>query len=350
MKETSREVTQENKRGASGTQIVEQNNYYGMDYQSTKSLCLDLIRNEISIYKDEAEIVAIQRDEALLEKLFEKLKQEKLDDDRVCEEFKNPDMQYTYVEAQKAYIRLGTHELENLLAELLVGRIKENKRTLLQIALGEAITVVPMLLPEQINILALCFILRYTRFLIVNNMPSFLAHIQRDIMPFVLNEMPKESLFQHLVYAKTGSIELGEISLSEIIKRTYGGLFLKGYVGEEIQEFIKKYPQYFTRCIQDNSKYQVNAINQDELQERLKKSNLSTEDVKFIEDHFVSNIMSNQEIQKYLCKILPSCEKLFKQWDDTSFKHFTLTSVGIVLGANQAKRVTNEKFDLGIWI
>ena len=42
------ELSQENKRGSQSIQIGQQNNYYGMDYQNTKALCLDLIKNELT--------------------------------------------------------------------------------------------------------------------------------------------------------------------------------------------------------------------------------------------------------------------------------------------------------------
>lgn len=162
MTNESFEIIQENKLGSQSTQIAQQNNYYGMDYQNTKSLCQDLIKNELEKYKSDAEQLAKERNEKFLSTLFEKLHKEKIDDNSMCEEFKNPDMQYTFFEAQKAYIRLGTPELENILSNLLVDRTKESNRTLLQIALAEAVNAVPMLLPSQLDILALCFLLRYT--------------------------------------------------------------------------------------------------------------------------------------------------------------------------------------------
>ena len=81
------------------TQIALQNNYYGMDYQNTKSLCQDLIRNELEKYKADAEQLAKERDEKFLSTLFEKLHRENIDDNSMCKEFRNPDMQYTFVEA-----------------------------------------------------------------------------------------------------------------------------------------------------------------------------------------------------------------------------------------------------------
>ena len=152
----------------------------------------------------------------------------------MCEEFKNPDMQYTFVEAQKAYIRLGTPELETILSNLLVDRAKESDRTLLQIALAEAVSVVPMLLPSQLDILALCFRWRYTRNNMINSLSTFFKYIQEEILPHVPRSIDKMSSFQHLVYTKTASIDIGEISLENIFIETYGGLFLSGYVPEEL--------------------------------------------------------------------------------------------------------------------
>ena len=91
MTNESFEIIQENKLGSQSTQIAQQNNYYGMDYQNTKSLCQDLIKNELEKYKSDAEQLAKERNEKFLSTLFEKLHKEKIDDNSMCEEFKNPD-------------------------------------------------------------------------------------------------------------------------------------------------------------------------------------------------------------------------------------------------------------------
>lgn len=254
MTNESFEIIQENKLGSQSTQIAQQNNYYGMDYQNTKSLCQDLIRSELEKYKSDAEQLAKERDEKFLSTLFEKLHREKIDDNSMCEEFKNPDMQYTFVEAQKAYIRLGTPELETILSNLLVDRAKESDRTLLQIALAEAVSVVPMLLPSQLDILALCFRLRYTRNNMINSLSTFFKYIQEEILPHVPHSIDKMSSFQHLVYTKTASIDIGEISLENIFIETYGGLFLSGYVPEELNDVIQKYPNFLYDVYRINPK------------------------------------------------------------------------------------------------
>lgn len=350
MTNESFEIIQENKLGSQSTQIAQQNNYYGMDYQNTKSLCQDLIKNELEKYKSDAEQLAKERNEKFLSTLFEKLHKEKIDDNSMCEEFKNPDMQYTFFEAQKAYIRLGTPELENILSNLLVDRTKESNRTLLQIALAEAVNAVPMLLPSQLDILALCFLLRYTLNNKINNLPTFFNYLKAQIIPHVPDSIDKMSSFQHLVYTKTASIDLGEISLENIFIETYGGLFLSGYSADELKDFPSKYPQFFTQCIQDSTKIQINSIRKETLENQLSSENLPEEDKQFIREHFANNLMSPSAVKDFICSTDSSLEALFSQWNDTSLKHLTLTSVGIVLGANRSKQLSGTTFDMNIWI
>ena len=208
-----------------------------------------------------------------------------------------------------------------------------------------------MLLPSQLDILALCFRLRYTRNNIINNLPTFFNYIQEQILPHVPNAIDKISSFQHLVYTKTASIDLGEISLENIFIETYGGLFLSGYIPEELNDFPKKYPDLFIQCIQDPSKIQINSISREALDEQLSSiNNLPDEDKRFIQEHFSNNLMSQNTIKDFICSNIPSSKMLFSQWNDTSLKHLTLTSVGIVLGANRCKQISGTTFDMNIWI
>lgn len=73
-------------------------------------------------------------------------------------------------------------------------------------------------------------------------------------MPHVPHSIDKMSSFQHLVYTKTASIDIGEISLENIFIETYGGLFLSGYVPEELNDVIPKYPNFLYDVYRINPK------------------------------------------------------------------------------------------------
>lgn len=346
-------MSQSNSLGGKGIQIKEQNNYYGMSYRDTKELCLDLIQDELNLYKQEAEEEAKKRNEDLLNSFIQKLEKEKLDDATVGEEFKNPDMQYTYIDAQKAYIRLGTKELETILTDLLVCRIKERERSLLQIALGEAVTIVPMLLPKQLDALTLCFLLRYTKKTFINNLDSLLQYLNNEIFHFVTfsNEAKKESFFTHLAYTKAGNVEVTSVSLEKMLITAYTGLFCSGYENKQIENYKNKYPKLFLPYLHDATKWQINAIDEKVLNQECKKyPNMTDQENEEIIRLFNKNIMSESKVKDLLCKMNSNYAQLSELWNDTALKNLTLTTVGMVLGAMRFKMITGQNIDMTIWI
>ncbi len=343
-------MKQENKHGSDSPQIGIQNNYYGMNYENTKALCMDLINSELNIYKNEAEQTALIRDNKLLENFFERLHNENMTDSSVLKEFKNPDMQYCYVEAQKSYMRTGTKDLEDTLAQLLVDRVKTNEHNLLQIALGEAIKVVPLLLPQQLDILAMCFILRYTRSTHVYNLHTFFSYIKKVLLPHISECSDKGSLYQHLVYTNTASIDITEISLEEVFKNVYPVIFQKGIAIDEVHDYISKYPDLFIKSLYNPLMVQLSTFDLNTLNNACTMFNVTEEDKKYLTNLFKSQLMLPNEIRKVIIKNQPQCSNLFNLWNNSTLKHLSLTSVGIVLGAKRSNQISGETYDLSIWI
>lgn len=346
-------MSQSNSIGAKGVQIGKQIVNCGLGYKDTKDLCLDLIKEQLNIYKNEAALEAEKRNNDLLNAFIRKISREEIDGSTLGEAFKNPDMQYTYVEAQKAYIRSGAKDLEEVLSDLLVSRIKEKERSLLQIALREAITVVPMLIPEQLDALALCFLLRYTQSEAVNTIDDFRGWLDKSIIPFsnIGNKAKKDSFFTHLSYTKAGNVEISSLPLEGILLSTYRGLFCLGYKNEKIENYKESYPELFTICLNDDSKWQIRAINEDVLNQSLRKyPNMTEQEKKKIVQLFRENTMSEKEIVNIICKKNPIYRNLFELWNNTLFERLTLTTVGIVLGAMRIRMVTGDDIDMGMWV
>lgn len=185
----------------------------------------------------------------------------------------------------------------------------------------------------------------------VESINSFFDYLNNSILPHISSINDKHSLYQHLVYAKVGSIDTGQLSLEKIFSKVYGGLFLNGYTADELQDYLSKYPTYFIQCLHNPEKFQINAMRTEDLDEFLERNEeLNSADKKFLKDHFSNNMMSQEEIKSFICKESPNCETLFNLWNDSPLKHFSLTSVGIVLGANRSKQLSGDIFDMNIWI
>lgn len=331
------------------TQIIEQNNYHGLGYEETKALCQDLIKAELDIYKDESLKIARKRHKSLMNNILERLEREKMNDQFILEEFKNPDLQYVYINAQKSYIRTGIKKLEDMLSDLIVNRIKEKNRSLLQIVLNESINIIPMLLPEQMDILALCFLLKHTSIEDDLSLKSFKTYAKTLILPHIKNEMKKESFYQHIEYSGCGQISLGESSLEGILSTTFKGFFLKGIDMKEIEQLQLKYPDCFIQSLYDDSLWQINAFNDIVLENMLSKFDIK-EDKNLIRDFYNENLMHDKDIKDRVIEIVPEMSKLFEVWSDSKLKNLQLTSVGIVIGATYSKQISGMDYDLNIWI
>lgn len=330
-------------------------NNYGMSYTETKALCMDLIKQEIAKLSIEAAEEAKNREERLNNKLFDLLEEIKVKDSEALNELKNPDMQYSFIEAQLANIRVGTEELENILSNLLKERILEKERTTLQIALSEAIKVSPLLLPVHLNILSLVFIFKYTVRNTIVNEQTFIEYFNRILSSCLTNVTDDNTLYQHIEYSKCGTLSVLTYDIIDIIKQNYSGLFMRGFKEEEFinrvddKEILMKYPDLLINHLRDNNLLQINSISENVLKKILTQIGLEEKQIDKIKDFFNENILSNDEIKQRIIELVPNFKKFIELWEN-SMNQLQLTSVGIILGAINLKNLIGENYNMKIWI
>ena len=336
-----------------GTIIV---NQYASSYSETKAICLDIVRDEIAKYHDTALIEIQKRFDELFELLVKKLQEKNMTDAQALAEFKNPAMQFDYFEAQKAYMKAGIPELAEMLSNILVERISESSRSLLQIALGEAIQVAPKLIPSQMATLALTFVVGYTRNLSIESHKSFSEYLKTNVLLLYERGISqKASEFQHLSFTGCSQQSAFERSLIGLLKGAYQGLFMKGFDKEKIpkakcgQSLFDLYP-LFIPCLNDKSKFQINTMTEEILFEQIQKMSIPLEDATALTTLFKENILPDNEAQALVEKLVPQMKGVFEYWDKGEIKHCFLSSVGIIIGAEYAHQITNRNYDLKIWI
>mgnify|MGYP007124954669 CR=1 FL=1 len=333
-----------------GPMVIKQ----GLGYNDTKELCYEIVRDEIAKYHAEALGEAQKRNDELFERVVQKLKEENMDDAQTLAEFRNPAMQFDYLEAQKAYIKAGTPELSELLSDILVKRISESSRSLLQISLGEAIHVVPKLIQSQIASLALAFIIKHTRQITVNSHATFAAFIKDTIIPiFCSGVSKKDSEFQHLSFTGCGQQSVLSNNMIDYFKSNYAGLFMRGISQSDIPKDENDnnlndiYPDLFIRCLNNTEMFQINAISKDDLTQRIKPEQKYYD---ILMKLFDENIMSDEDAQKLVEDLVPEMKDIFTYWNDSGINSCILSSVGIVIGAEYAHQITGQDYDLHIWI
>lgn len=327
----------------------------GLNYlevkEVAKDVALNVFRENFPKLQGEAKQLAITRGESITEDFFSKLQIENPDG---INQANSPDFQDALFTVQKEYAKAGDDELGQLLVDLLVDRTKEPNRNTLQIVLNESLHVAPKLTTNHLAVLAIVFFLRYTRNPSVGNLEMLINYLSKHIKSFSDSLPSKDGAYQHLQFTGCGSTSVGSISLEQIFRINFCGLFNKGF--EEIRllelgiTILGTDSNYFIPCLNDATKLQVRAVDNVALKEALVATNTTIENQQKIEQLFQENMMSDPEIRGSIIAVSPFMEKIFQAWSSTKLQSFELTSVGIAIGHANIKRLTGEFSNLSIWI
>lgn len=340
-------INQKQKSGDNSYNIQGQNVMIGVSATEARQIAMDVFEANFYRISELAANKAKERAEKLLDNYLSKIEAEK---PSVLSETQNPDMQYAIFTAQKEFARTGDDELGELLVQLLVERTKEDKRNLVQVVLNESLEVAPKLMPDQMDVLSIVFLLKYTGYNGMTSLKSIGSYIDKFIIPFIQNLNKKRSTYQHLEFASCGNISIGETKIENIFLNTYPGLFCKGLSEEQIKSIPENARDILIPCLHSPEKLQISALNNDVLDNILKQKLLSNEDREIIKKLFLTERMSEIEVKEFLLQLRPGLFALFDVWDNSSMKNMTLTSVGITIAHANIQRRIGEKFDLSIWI
>lgn len=322
----------------------------GLTYAEVKEVALDVFRENFSKFVGVAKETATTRAEEITDAFLEKLHAEYPE---ALQQARNPDFQYALLTVQKEHARIGDNNLGDLLVDLLVDRAKQKQRDILQIVLDESLNTAPKLTENQLAVLSIVFLLRYTQHHGVGNHNGLGSYFDTFVKPFHDKLVKTAACYQHLEFAGCGAVGLGAAILEKILGTTYQGQFLKGFEIAEITArgiTLGKDTQFFIPCLNDFTRVQIRSNNHELLDKCLEQEHVADEDKKKIGALFDVNKMSDEEIKQKCINIRPYMEHVFDMWNSSQMKNFTLTSVGIAIGHANIKRLTGEFADLSIWI
>ena len=101
------------------------------------------------------------------------------------------------------------------------------------------------------------------------------------------------------------------------------------------------YSSFIVPCLQNSSKFQISAIN-DEVLDKLISDFKPTEEIKNkLKTLFEQFRLSRDQVKNKVIELsTPFMEDLFKIWNDSKMKNMSLTSVGIAIAQANFKRKT----------
>lgn len=326
------------------------NVYNGISYSEARQIALDVFNANfmklIGVAKDVAEKRANEITQTFLERLMK-------ENPSGLASAQDPDFQDSLFIVQKEYAKCGNSDMGNTLVDLLIDRSKEPNRNLKQIVLNEAIRTVPKLTEDQIAVLSVVFILRYTVNHRINNLERFGEYLDKYISPLMELITDSRTAYEHLQYAGCGVIQVTSITLSNIWENSYMGLFFKGFELESIDKnrlSQDMFSKYIMLCLNDESKYQVNAISLESLEKRLETETVPENEASYIKELFSKNKMTPDEMKTKIIELRPYMANLYNIWSNSPMKSFQLTSVGKAIGHANIKKHLGNFADLSIWV
>lgn len=351
-KENSPSLKIENKAKEATTQIGQVNiRQEGLTYSEVKDLITSVVDQKLLIFKDEAISTFNGRRDDFKKLLIDKVKD--LPEQEIAK-FKEPDVQLALMEATKISGRKQSGELRNLLADLVVSRIKndsQGKEELKNIVYNEAISTVNKITIDQLKIITLCYLLHYTSYNAIISWDTFKTYIETHLKPF-LDFKNTEAEFQHIEYASCGSLSIGSWDFINIYRQQYSFLFQNLIEQDQLDSVALPAEIKREIAILDakENKYFIRIRNKEELEKYLKNKKIDEEIIKKLAPIYETHIKNNTEIKSKIMEETESGKKLMEIWENSPLKHLSLTSVGIAIAASFFEQVVGEKINIDIWI
>lgn len=326
------------------------NVYNGVSYSDARQIALDVFNANFMKLIGVARDVAEERANKITQSFLEKLVKE---NPAGLAAAKDPDFQDTLFTVQKEYAKCGDTDMGDILVDLLVERSRIPERNLKQIVLNEAVRTVAKLTENQIAILSVVFLLEHTMNHGINSIESFGEYLDKYVLPQMKLVTDTRIAYEHLEYAGCGTVQIGSVALYQVWEANYMGLFFKGFDHEDIdkdrlsQETLSR---YIMQCLNDASKYQVNAMSLEDLNKRLAAESAPENEAKYIVELFGKNKMTPDEMKTKIVELRPYMADFYSTWDNSPMKSFQLTSVGIAIGHANLRKYLGNFADLSIWV
>ncbi|MFJ8553804.1 LPO_1073/Vpar_1526 family protein [Streptomyces sp. NPDC093676] len=323
---------------------------FGLGYDDVLAVVSNYVDSSLSKLSQAAFEEAKDRVEELTVNYLHAIKEKQPE---ALENARDPGVQSAILDAQSAYAKVGDIDLGQVLVEMLVKRTENIGRDVQQLALTEAIGVTAKLSYKHVQLVTALFLTLAVTFGTPTSPDDLYGRLTSKLSPFLDGLTASDADIQYL--ADAGAVRIELLSTREIpstFRMGYPGLYCNG-VSEETFPDIKKYEGTPTLipCIRDNSRLQVNAVNDRHLESMLAQLGMqdSMEELKTL---LYANQMSDDAIEQELIGRVPGMKDFAQLWKGTVLKNCVPSIVGMAISHANLKKTLGAEFDadLGIWI
>lgn len=255
----------QNQEGGDGSTNIQGKNItinQGISYKDAKEIALEIYNSNFIKLSETATKIATERAILFSEQFLTELYK---NNPNAATAFETPALQSALYTSQKEYAKTGEKYLADTLCNLLIKRAEETERNIRQIAIEEAINIVPKLTSKQLDILTLNFLAQDGYFYI--NSPIGVAGFIKWLLPFKVELNFNSPEISHL--ESTGCAKIPAQSYNKQFPHnlldTYPGIFTKGFSLDEYKESFgdkDKYIKLITQSEENKSnvKFKFNTI------------------------------------------------------------------------------------------
>lgn len=154
------------------------------------------------------------------------------------EKFSDPDVQFISNEAIKSVARRDVKELNDLLSDLLISRLKNDNEDLKKLVLNEAITTINKLTVNQLKIISLIFLVKYVKYNDIDTLEKLENNYVYIALP-LLDFRETAAEFGHIQFSGCGTRSIVYNSFEDILLKGYGELF-QSLSKEQVINLIKE--------------------------------------------------------------------------------------------------------------
>jgi hypothetical protein len=173
-----------------------------------------------------------------------------------------------------------------------------------------------------------------------------------NVQPFIAKAKLSEASFSHMAFTGCGALEMGEITLAEILSRTYPGFWQAGFPPDDpvYQQLTPRARQLTRPSVHTPGRFEVMDGSTDTCA-RLREHILPDPAERSLIDQLLNRQRLDHEQIKARCIASRAyMSALFDLWDTTSAKRFMLQSVGIAIGHANLSRINPAFGPLSIWV
>lgn len=329
--------------------------HQGMNYDEVRTLCLDLVQKELTLYKQQAIDESMRRFNRLMDKFLDQFS--RIEENK-RQRLQEPAIQNALNETFKEYVKSGKEDLGDDLIDLMIERVEVKEYTTRQSIIDEVRQILPKLSSSTVSLISL---LTFSQLIIPRARDIFIEMLHK-LSPLVENLQDIHNIdvayLEQIGCGQSFSFLGFGKNFEQRMLSNYNLLFYNPITIDQFNAIMAKYGY------NQNDKLYISLalINlMDTIGKQMQfKFNSYREDFIIGEKKYeiakpLSNLLGEmrvydeKEVRKFFLNINPNWTVVFDKFNKEDIKNFTLSPVGSYIGTRKLSKIFGQHIPLSVF-